>query len=99
MQTVTVPLSVPLAFGDRTIPELTLRRPSGGDLRGLKLSELMALDVNTIGAVVLRTTLTPIPKALLNDLDPADIVDIGVAVLGFFEASLPSQTTPSKPGA
>lgn len=87
MQTKTVSLSVPLAVGAEKISTLTLRRPKGGDLRGIKLTDLLSLDFGSVAAVALRTSLTPLPRDAFDALDPADVVPLGVAVLGFFEAS------------
>lgn len=90
-----VTLTKPLAWGNETITEIALRRPTAGNLRGIKLTAISELDVTTIITLVPRLSLTPLAPDALNALDPADLLSLCVAVAGFFEASsTPSPTTP-----
>lgn len=87
MQTKTVSLSLPITNGTEKISALNIRKPMGGDLRGIKLVDLMSLEFNALATVTLRTSLTPISKDALDHLEGPDIVALGIAVLGFFETS------------
>ncbi len=58
-QTVTVPLDTPLQQGDQKITSVTLRRPLGGALRGVKLVDLYNMDVIAVSKVVPRIS-TPV---------------------------------------
>lgn len=103
MSETTVTLGTPIAYGDKTLSEIRLRRPKGGDLRGIKLSRLEEVDVDTILTLVPRIAITPVSPAQLAELDPADLVELAAAVVGFFAPATapasPSPTTPAKPGA
>ncbi len=91
----TIPLSKPLAWGEQKIAELNLRRPTAGDLRGIKLQSLSDMDVNSVLAILPRISMTPLAPGAVNDIDPADLVAIGEAIAGFFVASAsPFPTTP-----
>lgn len=90
----TITLSKPLTFGEETIGELTLRRPTAGDLRGIKLQGISDMDVNTVLTLLPRICTVPLAPATLHSLDPADLVAVCEAIAGFFVASSsPSPTT------
>ena len=91
----TVPLSSPIKRSNGAdITSLTLRKPATGELRGLKLMDLMQMDVNALGVLLPRIAQPTITKADVDALDMADTVDLGVAVVGFFEAT-PATTKPA----
>lgn len=90
MNTV-VPLSTPIKRSNGTeIAELTLRKPATGELRGLKLMDLMQMDVNALSILLPRIAQPSITKTEVDAIDLADMVDLGVAVVGFFEAKAPT---------
>lgn len=102
----SVTLGTPIPYGqDKTLAEITLRRPKAGDLRGIKLARLEEVDIDTITTLVPRIAITPVSPAQLAELDPADLVELAAAVVGFFAPApatapaSPSPTTPAKPGA
>ncbi|MGR2709572.1 phage tail protein [Pseudomonas sp. IB20] len=79
----TVILDMPIRRGTSTIDSITLRKPNSGELRGVSLSELLQMDVNSLVKVVPRIsspTLTPIE---VNSMDPADLFALGTKVSGF----------------
>lgn len=91
----TIPLSKPLIWGEQKITELILRRPTAGDLRGIKLQGISDMDVNTIMVVLPRISTTPLAPGVVNDLDPADLLSVCEAISGFFSAQVsPSPKTP-----
>lgn len=94
----TVILTKPLPYGDNKIVELSFRRPSAGDLRGLKLSGLAEMDVDLILKLAARTSTTVVTEAQLYELDPADLIAVATEIVGFFADATPSQTTPGAPG-
>lgn len=79
----TVTLDFPLTRGDKTTSQLTLRKPKAGALRGIKLADLLQLDVEAICKVVPRIC-PDITEAEMRELDPADLTEIATAVIGFF---------------
>ena len=80
----TVDLMEPITRGEKTIDQLTLRKPKAGELRGLTLSDLIGLDIGTIIKVIPRISEPVLTDAEANDLDPADLTEIGGAIRGFF---------------
>ncbi|WP_413874171.1 phage tail assembly protein [Albidovulum sp.] len=85
MSDTTVTLSAPLdRKGGPMITSVGLRKPDVGALRGMKLTDVLQMDVNAMIRLLPRIT-TP---ALLPDevaaLDPADFLSIAGTVVGFF---------------
>lgn len=93
---VVVKLSQPIPRASGDIAELTLRKPATGELRGLKLLEVMQLDVNALSVLLPRIAQPTITKADIDAMDLADITDIGVEVMGFF--SQPVSPAPAQAG-
>lgn len=73
--TVKLPLSAPFKLGDQEIKELTLRRPTPGDLRGLSVGQLLLADTDTYLEFLPRV-LSPALTSdqVLEHLDIADFV-------------------------
>ncbi|CCG09707.1 phage tail assembly protein [Pararhodospirillum photometricum] len=83
--TVTVKFKVPLPYGDALLEELTLRKPKAGDLRGLKMSGLIELDVDTILKIVPRIASPHVVEAQLWELEADDLARLSNGVVGFFQ--------------
>ena len=83
----TVTLSKPIKRSTGDVAELTLRKPATGELRGLKLMDVMQMDVNALGVLLPRIVQPSITKADVDAMDMADVLELGVAVVGFFEAT------------
>lgn len=79
----TVTLDVPLQRGDKTITEITLRKPAAGELRGTSLSALVSLDVDALQKVLPRISDPTLTEADVARLDPADLVQLGGTFAGF----------------
>jgi hypothetical protein len=80
----TFPLAEPIKRGDTSIDNLTIRKPSAGQLRGLSLQSLLSLDITAILTVVPRISMPPVTQAEADGLDPADLAEIGGAIRDFF---------------
>jgi hypothetical protein len=89
---VTVPLSQPIERNGGAVSELTLRKPATGELRGLKLMDVLQMDVNALSMLLPRIAAPTITKADVDAMALADVMDLGVAVVGFFEATKPAQS-------
>ncbi len=70
--------------GAAPITEVTLRKPSVGELRGVKLTNLLQMDVNTLLTVLPRVTQPALLAADLSAMDPADFMEIAGQLVGFF---------------
>lgn len=79
----TVVLDTPVKRGNSEIDQVTLRKPSSGELRGLNLSDLLQLDVGSLIKLVPRITSPSLNEYEASKLDPADLVAIGTKVVGF----------------
>lgn len=70
--------------GDDQVTKVRLRKPKGGELRGLNLQDLMRADVNAIITVLPRISdpiMTPQEAA---DLEADDLAEAGGVITGFF---------------
>ncbi|WP_033727734.1 phage tail assembly protein [Pseudomonas cremoricolorata] len=76
-----VELETPVRRGQSEISSFILRRPKAGELRGLHLSELLQLDVASLIKLVPR--ISPLNEFEVSQLDPADLVAVGMKVSGF----------------
>jgi hypothetical protein len=81
--TEVVQLSKPIERSSGNISELTLRKPSTGELRGLKLMDLLQMDVNALSMLLPRIAQPTITKADIDSLDLVDATALGLAVIGF----------------
>lgn len=80
----TVTLDQPIKRGDQTIDTVTLRKPQAGALRGIKLTELLNLDVAALQLLLPRITTPTLTPQDVAVMDPADITELGVQVADFF---------------
>ena len=78
-----VPLDTPIVRGEHSIASVTLRKPISGELRGVSLIELMQMDVTALRKVLPRITTPTLTDFEIGRMDPADLVQCGVAVSGF----------------
>jgi|SRR5450830_26223 len=81
--TAVVPLDTPIQRGEQTISSVTLRKPKAGELRGLSLSALMRVDVDSLQVLLPRISTPTLTKFDVGNLDPADLVALGSEVLAF----------------
>lgn len=83
-QIKTIKLDAPLTLpGDKTITEVQVRKPSTGALRGLALSDLLRLQTDAIQTILPRVTEPMLNKQVVQNIDPADLVQLGTAVSSF----------------
>lgn len=78
-----VPLDTPIVRGQQTISEVVVRKPMSGSLRGVSLQDLLSMDVLALRKVLPRITTPTLTEAEVERMDPADLVQLGVAVTGF----------------
>ncbi len=78
-----VALDAPIVRGEHSIDSVTLRKPMAGELRGVSLIELMQMDVTALRKVLPRITTPALTDVEIGRMDPADLVQCGVAVAGF----------------
>ncbi|WP_278362676.1 phage tail assembly protein [Stutzerimonas kunmingensis] len=79
----TVELDAPIIRGNQVIDSLTLRKPMAGELRGVSLMELSQMDVLALRTVLPRISSPTLTDVEIGRMDPADLLQCGVAVSGF----------------
>ena len=79
----TITLDEPIQRGDTTITEITLRRPKAGELRGVSLIDIGNINVTALQQVLPRITSPTLTAQEVANLDPADLVQLGVEVAYF----------------
>lgn len=76
---------VPLPYGaNNTLEKVTIRRPMGGDLRGVKLQQVQELDSEVLFTLLPRITSPAITEAHVQRLDAIDAVKIMIGISNFF---------------
>ena len=82
--TTTITLELPIKRGDQVIDTITLRKPRSGELRGVKLLDLLQMDATALHVVLPRITSPILTTNDVAALDPADLLQLGTEVSGFF---------------
>ncbi|MGL4449176.1 MAG: phage tail assembly protein [Shewanella sp.] len=72
-----VTLDTPIQRGDKAIAELTLRKPTAGELRGLNMTDILQMDVNALTKLLPRITTPALTEAEIGQMDPADLMQLG----------------------
>jgi len=69
--------------GNQVITSVSLRKPMAGELRGVSLVDLMQMEVLALRKVLPRITTPTLTDHEIGRMDPADLLQCGVAVAGF----------------
>lgn len=77
-------LEVPIQRGEQLITAITLRKPDAGSLRGIKLMDLLQMDVGALSTLLPRITSPALTPADVSKLDPVDLISLGTEVSTFF---------------
>lgn len=85
LDTYTVELDEAIKVGDSEITRLEIRKPNIAALRNIKLSELMQGDVASILEVLPRVCTPFLTKEQINQLEPADIAQVGGVIMSFLQ--------------
>ncbi len=80
----TTKLTEAVKRGDGEITHVAVRRPAAGSLRGLKLIDVMAMDVNTMVKLLPRITDPALLPDEIEALHPADLMALSQEVFSFF---------------
>lgn len=89
-----VTLDAPLQRGENMIETVTIRKPMAGELRGVSLIELMQMDVLALRKVLPRITTPTLTDLEIGRMDPADLVQCGVAVSSFLLSKSAKEAVP-----
>lgn len=88
----TITLNVPLKTSDKPITSFTMRKPCAGELRGVKLFDMMQGDTTAYIEVLPRVTTPALTKAQASSLDLSDILQVMEKVGDWFAGK--SESTP-----
>jgi len=91
----TITLDTPLKRGDQTLTAITLRKPSAGELRGLKLFDVLQLDVTALQTLLPRITSPALTSHDVGQLDLPDLLTLGAEVSGFFVTKADKGSSPA----
>ena len=80
--TARVTLFHPLKVGDKTIAEVTIRRPKVRDLRAMEKAREPGSSEMGQG-IVMAATLCDLPLEAMDEMDAADFAAISEAITGF----------------
>ena len=86
-----IELAQPVKRGQTEVKEITLRRPGSGELRGLKLADLVQGDVNAVIRLVPRISQPTLLEQEVAALDAYDLTRCADEIAVFL------QTPPQKP--
>lgn len=80
----TITLDAPIKRGESAIETITLRKPNAGELRGINLAEILQLNAGALLTLLPRITAPSLTPPECAQLDPADLIELGTKVAGFF---------------
>lgn len=81
--TETVELDTPLTRGSQSVTELTLRKPTAGELRGLALTDVLQMQTDALIRLIPRLSTPSLTEAEVRQMNPADLVQCGSEIAGF----------------
>ena len=79
-----VNLESPIKRGSTEITTLRLRKPNAGALRGVSMAELLQMNVTALQTVLPRISEPTLARHEIEQLQPPDLLNIGIEVAGFF---------------
>lgn len=84
MQSKPITLSSPIERqSGAKVEQLTLRKPTAGELRGLSIRDLLTSDVDATLRLIPRIATPSITAAEADSLDPADLAALSNEVIDF----------------
>lgn len=83
--TQNIELDSPIMMGDTSIDVLEIRKPNVQALQGVKIADLLQGDVTAICTVLPKVSSPTLTKSQVQQLDPADIAQIGGALMIFLQ--------------
>lgn len=74
----------PITSAGGDITHVSLRRPDAGSLRGLKLTDVLQMDVQAMTRLLPRLSEPALMPDQVEALHPADLLTLSAGVVGFF---------------
>lgn len=77
-------INPPIRRGESHVTEILLREPKAGELRGLKVINLMQGDAGEVIELLPRISEPALTKPEAAELDAPSMAEASLAVIGFF---------------
>lgn len=81
--TKKIELDIAIKNGDTEINEFSLRKPLGGDLRGVNLMDLMNMKIEALATVLPRISTPVIHEHQVYQLELSDIANVFAGIFSF----------------
>ncbi|BFU60752.1 MULTISPECIES: phage tail assembly protein [Rodentibacter] len=78
-----ITLSTPILRGDKQITEITVNKPTVPALKGLKMFDVLQMDVDALQVLLPRVTLPVLHKADFATMEVADFTELSAAAVSF----------------
>lgn len=92
-----ITLDNPIVRDGQKIEQVTVRKPVAGELRGVSLVDLAQMEVSVLQKVLPRITTPALTAVDLNNMDLADLTQIGIAVAGFLASKSMTESASPQP--
>ena len=79
-----VTLSEPIKIDGKDVTGIDLRKPMPGELRGLKLTDILQMDASAMQKLLPRITQPPMSETQVARVDPADFLELCTKTVRFF---------------
>ncbi|TIH10823.1 phage tail assembly protein [Pseudomonas leptonychotis] len=91
----SITLEEPIKRGETSVTSINLRKPAAGELRGLKLLDLLNGDVNATIRLVPRISNPTLTEQEVAALEPADLLSCADAIAAFLQKKEAPTDTPT----
>ncbi|OOF82494.1 phage tail protein [Rodentibacter ratti] len=78
-----ITLSLPIMRGDKKITDITVIKPTVPALKGLKMFDVLQMDVDALQVLLPRVTQPVLHKADFSAMEVADFTELSAAAVGF----------------
>lgn len=78
-----ITLSTALLRGDKQITDITVNKPTVPALKGLKMFDVLQMDVDALQVLLPRVTSPVLHKADFATMEVADFTELAAAAVGF----------------
>ncbi len=79
----TISLDVAIERGETRIATVQLRKPGPGELRGLKLVDIVSADADAMIVLIPRVSMPPLTEAEVAGMDLSDFLECANQIAGF----------------
>ena len=80
----SVKLSEPVTIDGNEVTEINLRKPRAGEMRGMKLTDVLQMDTMTMIKLLPRISSPPLSEAQVANMEVEDFTDLASKTVLFF---------------